>query len=1054
MPDLDTHLRRLRKLTFDGGHQFSDTIGTRLAALNQAARDLRDTLPENPRPEDLPALRAHLTNALLPAYRHLVSVALSPTDLSTAFREWVNALNRDVESLPEQVESVEPERLHEPSSNDGPMTTVRKGMVRLGRRFDSAEGPRMREVPLQGLGTALAREWLPVQFGKVIDNDRKQIARHQFQLEKAFSDVVYAILRAENRWRLTAEQPPVDDAVVPEGSDHDTPSAVESNGESRAPFDEAMGRLTAALEILENRLSESNTAFTSAAASDIERRMEQAWVPLQAEVERAGSFMSEIPSIGEDVFRKRMERIDAQADAWREWKERLNARGDFLQTLATLRNEMDLLVDSMEGEVTDKLVKPIRQRAASVASSLLETEDQLKGKFSQSGKDLFDRRSGSVKALGEDAVHRVQEDLVEPIQELSLLTRIPDENQAFLAGLTALVENLPDPFRLHPLAADPDDPIQPEQDPRVVPLKELVRNGLAEIDSGKLENRTAEAREDLKETLEELVSLPSIVRFSFESATESSGEEQQAESESKDPDQLLAMMEESLKRTRDAIGTIGERIETSAAMLLHVYRVQTLHAWIRIQDRLQVEHQVGAYVMDVRSRLDAEAREAGQRLARLTRQVRLLSERLFHRSQREAKALIERGKEAVGTPSPTRASFHDTALGLAELEGVLEGVPTVYRKLFSFQPLSDPDLLVGRTESLTFVENQLHQFDLGMPQAALLVGGPSSGRTSLLNILQTTDLAERTIRTLRFRERPDHPQALLELLAQSLELPIPDVDDIPEAARALLESMDPETAPICIVEHLEVLMLRGIGGYDLLVDMLQLMSLTDSRIVWIGTMSSFAWQLLKTADADSAALVNVHSMTDLSRPDLERLIMERHRKSGIPIEFSEPEDPSPLLRRKLRRVSSRDMRQQILKEAFFDRLFSQFGQNIQMALLQWIRSIRMSEDASSMQVVPTPALNLSFFAGFNMDQVFALKAILEHGSLSPDEYATIDRIPEDKSLTLFETLGNALVIETTERRDTGKLYRHSAVDASSQYRIRPLFSHAVIRLLRERNVVH
>lgn len=107
-----------------------------------------------------------------------------------------------------------------------------------------------------------------------------------------------------------------------------------------------------------------------------------------------------------------------------------------------------------------------------------------------------------------------------------------------------------------------------------------------------------------------------------------------------------------------------------------------------------------------------------------------------------------------------------------------------------------------------------------------------------------------------------------------------------------------------------------------------------------------------------------------------------------------------------------------------------------------------------MRVSHVPALNLSFFSGFNMDQVFALKALLEHGSLTPDEYAQIDRLAEDKALTLFETLGNALVIETTAKREAGSLYRHAAVDAGQSYRIRPLFSHAVIRLLRQRNVVH
>ena len=260
--------------------------------------------------------------------------------------------------------------------------------------------------------------------------------------------------------------------------------------------------------------------------------------------------------------------------------------------------------------------------------------------------------------------------------------------------------------------------------------------------------------------------------------------------------------------------------------------------------------------------------------------------------------------------------------------------------------------------------------------------------------------------------------------------------------------------PICIVEHLEALMLRGIGGYRLLSDVLKFMSRTDTRIIWISTVSSFGWQLMSTSDPVAAALVNRFTMNELGRADLERLIMERHKKSGVPIEFVQPDDLNPLLRRRLRRVRSKEMKQELLKEAFFDRLYSQFGQNIQMALLQWVRSVEMEGDSERMQVRMTQPLNLTFFSGFQLDQVFAMKALLEHGHLSIAEYAAIDRITYSQAMSIFETLGNALVIEAVESDNRSTLFRHVAVRSGISYRIRPLFTHAAIRLLKERNVVH
>lgn len=1062
-------LNTLRDAAFAGGHRFAEQITSRMAQVKSSMKALGGLIPHPADPTELGAVREHLEAAFLPAYQELAALSLSPHELSDVFREWASELDSLVERWPETIEDEEPERLYLSSSADGALTAGRKGLVRLARRFGTPPDIRMREVRIAALGRALAREWLPVQFGKVLDDDRLRVARIVADVERAVSDLTHAVLRAENAWHLAEVNKGDDDSApipVEAGSDASdsvitaversvTPDDAGSDSAAIAspwltPVHEAAARLQETLRHADERL-------VSQAARDVDRRIEQAWIPLEVQLHRAGSFMSDIPEIDDAQWQRRLDRIASNRTAWLEWQGRISERSRFLLALTSLRTSLDELVDETQEGVTHHLVQPILRRTAAVSARLEESERRLGGEpLSSSGRLFSDRPAGS-RTLGEEAVRRVQEELVEPIQELSLLTRIPEENQAFLDSLSRIIESLPESFRVHPLSSDPDAQIGPEQDARVISLREIARNGAVEIDADELANGTSDAKEDLKEALEELVNLPSIVRFSFEAAEDersSSEQDGSAATGTESGDQLVSMMQESLRRTRDAIATIGDRIEEGATLLTEVYRRETCEAWIRIQDRLEVEHQVGAYVMDVRTRLDAEAREAGQRLSRLGRQARVLFERLFHRGHREARALIERGKEAVGTPSPTRASFHETALGLAELEAVLEGVPTVYRKLFSFQPLSDPDLLIGRAQSLTFIENQLEQFQLGMPQAAMLVGGPSSGRTSLLNILRTTHLQDRDVRFCRLEKRPAGPGELLAMLGAGLDLPIPDTETVSEAARVVSEALDPDHAPICMVEGLECLMLRGIGGYDFLVDVLQFMSLTDSRIVWIGTISTFAWQILKTADPDSAALVSQHAMSELDRTDLERLIMERHRKSGIPLEFIQPEEPSPLLRRKLRRVTSRERRQQVLREAFFDRLFTQFGQNIQMALLQWIRSVSMSEDTSSMRVSHAPALNLSFFSGFNMDQAFALKAILEHGSLRPHEYARIDRISDDKALTLFETLGNALVIETTEKRESGRLYRHAAVDAQQSYRIRPLFSHAVVRLLRERNVVH
>lgn len=1027
---LVNELSALRQAADQQAAAFADRIARQgLEPIRKGTTELAGFLPpdaDGPLPlEQVHALRLVLERNFLPAYTGMLTESNLPMGLGSGFRTWMMELDSIIGTCSEHVQDDEPEGQYAASDADGWWVSSRKAAVRLGRTVRKPDGTPVRQVPVRELALALQREWLPMQFGKIIDDDRKRIARYLTTLESTVSVLVHAVLERESRLLLAQGN----------GADEEDLQHLE-----KPTVADALKKVRAVL-------SDASTELRSEAANGRQQFVEQAWIRLQREADRAGSFQSAIPTVSEEAFERRLGRIEDNADRWNTWQDRLTQRARFFASVVRLRDAFDASIRASSDGLQERLLQPVRDWTGRASDTLAVTLDSVESLFSQrDGGSLFATDTAHLQQWGEKAAGQLTDGLVGPVQELSLMTRIVDEHGAFLASLEALQQQLPESFHLHPLGAE--DGADPDMDARVVPFRDIVQNGIAEVTRDRLQERSAVARDTFREALEELGDLTSIVRFSFQSAAEATqGAGQTAEHQQE-------MVIGGLRRTHDAIAAIQNRVEEGSAHLADVYRIESLRSWLRIQDRLRVEHQVGAYVLDMRSRLDAEAREAGKRLFRLGRQARFWSEKILRRGHREAKALIERGKEAVGSPSQTRASFYETAMGLAELDSVMERVPSVYRKLFSFHPLSDPDLLVGRAASRTFIEQHLQQFHLGMPQAALLVGGPSTGRTSLLNVLSTRELRDRDVRWLRFSERPTSVRQLLGAMRDSLGLDLPDADTIPEVARLWLARDVKGQAPVCIVENMELLMLRGIGGYTLLIDLLQFMSLTDSRIIWVGTISSYAWQIVRTAYPDTEGLINSHMLSDLGRDDLERLIMERHRKSGVPITFEEPSDMSPLLRRKLNRARSKDRRQALLREAFFDRLYSQFGQNIQMALLQWIRSITMSEEGKRMHVAPTPQLNLSFFSGFNLDQAFALKALLEHSVLSPEEYADVDRLPKERALTLFETLGNALIIEAIGRTESETLKRHTAVESNQTYRIRPLFAHAVVRLLRERNIVH
>lgn len=1044
MLELQQHIAHFHEKVSDGGNRFANDLREHLLEPLLDSVDKLSTsvhvlegidlkAPAGVSRDAILAVRKALQHEFLPAYGNLLSSTDGLTVLAERFKTWSAEIESACDDLPEVVTRPEPEALYASSSADSVVQASRKTIVRTRRKLMDKGASHVQNIPLRDIGHAFSRVWLPVQFGKVIDDDRRRMAQALSAIEKLVSNVFHLGMQAEYRIALR---------------DLSDGASVEEK-----PPGQILEAFSNSLQELKQTLESTPDTLRPVALESVRERIERARIPFETQIELSDSFLSSIPTSSSEDLEARIRQLTGHSEAWKDWIGRLRDRHAYLAEMVSLRVQIEELAGAQSRALRHRIRDRISEAVRTTSAHLDNVSIRTKSLFSGPEHSLFDASDDELKNLSDAGTEAISTNFVIPIQEMAPVSCLNEEAERFLEGLAGLIENLRPDFRMHPLQDETKDRINPEAEPRLLNLREMAQKASEDVTEDRLASRTAAIREGLRELVDEAGELPSILAFSFQSIAESGGRSEAEKAADKDSGADIALG--GIKRTIEAMQVLDKKAAEEVEGASKAIHLEVLRAWGRLHERVRVEHQMGGYVLDVKSKLDSEARHVGRQVARRLREVKVLTERLFRRGQRQAKDLIERGKEAVGSPTVTRASFHETAVGLSELEAVLNSVPPVYRKLFSFQPLSDPELLVGRSDGITFIQNQLEQFEMGTPQAAVLVGGPSSGRTSLLNVVRATLLAERDVKTLQLNHKVDSAVKIMELFRSELGLPIPPDCLLDDAADQILATPDDGgKPPVCIVEHLEALMLRGIGGYGLLGDVLKFMSRTDTRIIWISTVSSFGWQLMSTSDAVAAALVSQYTMKELGRRELERLIMERHKKSGVPIEFVESEDLNPLLRRRLRRTRSKEMKQELLKEAFFDRLFSQFGQNIQMALLQWVRSVEMAGNSGRMQVRSTQPLNLSFFTGFQLDQVFALKALLEHGHLSIEEYAAIDRITLSRSMSVFETLGNALVIEAMESDDRSTLFRHVAVRSEVSYRIRPLFTHAAIRLLKERNVVH
>ena len=440
-------------------------------------------------------------------------------------------------------------------------------------------------------------------------------------------------------------------------------------------------------------------------------------------------------------------------------------------------------------------------------------------------------------------------------------------------------------------------------------------------------------------------------------------------------------------------------------------------------------------------------------IRRLRRNATLLALRLA----RSIKNVITFSRSAViGVNNAT--DYQGTIDALSGISPTRSALPLVYRRLFSFHPLNDETLFAGRQSDIAWLTNRLKAWNQGRASATVLTGAPGCGLTTIINVARRTAMRGCRFHILELTDRFQNESKLVSRLRTTLRLAGDDTgnSDTLEALSTQILNQEPsDTVPVCIIEHLEALLIRTVSGNELLARTLRFLSETDTRVLWIATTSGFSWQLMEKLVPASTGLVTHYQMSEYNRPTLEPIIMQRHDRSGLPIVFDPPARKSSLLRRRLHQANSAGETQLILREAFFDDLFAVCGQNVMLAIFYWLLAVRHEDDPSRIRVCALPRLNFDFIGRLDWPQLFALKALLEHGSLTPEELSAIECAPVESSLEILEALGNALAIEALSSEEiTNFEPNFERVERAARYRIRPLMVQPIVRVLRGKNIIH
>ena len=255
------------------------------------------------------------------------------------------------------------------------------------------------------------------------------------------------------------------------------------------------------------------------------------------------------------------------------------------------------------------------------------------------------------------------------------------------------------------------------------------------------------------------------------------------------------------------------------------------------------------------------------------------------------------------------------------------------------------------------------------------------------------------------------------------------------------------------LERLEHFLIRVPGGCSLTERFLAFQSRTATQVFWVNSVSDPAWKLLTTSEPHAAGLVQIRHLEPPDRKTLEELLLIRHSRSGVPLEFVEPMDLNPLVRRKLKRARTDKDRQDVLRSDYFDWIFRASQGNVLMAILMWLRSADFTSRPGWLRLKPSKAIRFAFLEEMDLPTSFALKAFLEHESLTLGEYCRVFAVPYDEGFQALEVLRRKVLID---RLDTpgGLPVPVRRLEDEVRYRIPPIITQVIAQNLGEQNILH
>lgn len=538
----------------------------------------------------------------------------------------------------------------------------------------------------------------------------------------------------------------------------------------------------------------------------------------------------------------------------------------------------------------------------------------------------------------------------------------------------------------------------------------------------KLQNLRAEVTEVIEETQQNLMEISNICDFNLETALAALDDRSQHD---RAKTMSIEGIERACSRIQDIISDLT-KIATSVDNTIHTGADE-------FNERIMALNEIDqAFDTQVRLAKAMALEKTREFRKRILDQFKQGVPRMITNLKRRGLMLYKRYREAsqkYGIANPTQTLSAEISGFLSDTEYTVNNLPFVYQRLFEISPLENPYFLVPRPLVTYQLKKAYENWEAGHYGATALIAESGSGVTTLIRFFLQEYKIGIPVLYAESSQQIYQEKDLFLFFEKTLQ--IEGLTDL----ETLVEYFNKQEGKrMFILEDLEHFFLRKVNGFDCITIILELITRTNQKVLWLTSINQFSFDYLdKTLNINDYFAFNI-VVKPFKPHEITSLILKRHRVSGFSVRFL----PDKMDRKnsKFRKMNDEE-RQEYLQSEFFTSLNRIVQSNISLALIYWLRAIKEIDD-DVMYIRSLKSVDFSFLSKLSDEKQFTLHAMLLHDGITVRDHAKVFMQSVKRSeLTLLALTDDGIIVLENGR-----------------FHINPLLFRQAVNLLSAKNIIH